>query len=107
LAGVGITASREEVEALREPFEDPRRRDPFRASGGQLDSEGHLVERTAELADRVVGLVAPRPGDEEVDGVRLGERSNLVFDLAAHAEALSARREHRQVRAGLDEIGER
>ena len=49
----------------------------------------------------------PCAGDEELDRVRLGERLHLVLDLAADAEALPARREDREVRTGLDEVGER
>ena len=107
LARVGVAAAGEQVEALGEPFEDLRRGEDLRTRGGQLDREGHLVEGPTELADRLVGLRDAGAGREELDRVRLGERPHRVLDLAADAEALPARRQHAQVRARLDEVGER
>ena len=40
---------------------------------------------------------------EELDRLRLGERRDRVLHLAAHAQQLTARDKHREVRAGLDE----
>jgi hypothetical protein len=54
-----------------------------------------------------LGSARPGAADEERDGVPFGERLHRELDLAADAEPLSARRDDRQVRAGLDEVGER
>ena len=107
LARVGVSAAGEQVEAPREPLEDLRRRQDLRTGGGELDRERHVVEGAAERADGFVRLGEARAGDEQLDGVGLGERLDRVLDLASDAEALPARREDREVRARLDEVGER
>ena len=111
LARIGVAAAGEQVEALPQSLEDRGRREDLRAGGGQLDREGHLVEGSAESLHGVVGfgigLRETRACDEELDRVGLGERPHLELDLAADPETLAARREDRNVRTCLDEIGER
>ena len=48
----------------------------------------------------------PRARAEEADGVGLGERRDLVLDLALHPQELPARDEQGELGAGFEERGE-
>ena len=56
LAGVGVAAALQEVEALGEALEDLGGRERLRARGGELDRERERVEAHAELGDLLAGL---------------------------------------------------
>ena len=71
MAGLGVSASSEEVEPPAEPVEDLRRGKHGASRSCELDGERELVEAPAELGDRFVGLRS-RALAEEADGVRLG-----------------------------------
>ena len=87
LAGVGVAAALQEIEALREAIEDLRRGERLRAGGRELDGERQVVEPRAELSrSPSLGSSCERVA-EELDGLRLGERRHLVLDLTTHAQA--------------------
>ena len=56
LAGIGIAAAAQEVEALREATEDLARGERLRACSSELEGEWEIVEASAELGDLVRGL---------------------------------------------------
>jgi hypothetical protein len=104
LARIGVAVAGEQVEALGQALEDLVRREDLRSGCGQLDRKRHLVEGAAELTDDVLVRFHPQSGSlaEELDRVGLGERPHLELNLAADADSLPARREDREVQAGLD-----
>ena len=69
MAGLGVSASFEEVEPPAEPIEDLRRGKHGASRSCELDREREIVEAAAELDDRFVGLRS-RALAEEADGVR-------------------------------------
>jgi hypothetical protein len=58
LPRVGVAATPEQVEALREALEDLSRRQRLGARGGELNGERQLVEPDAELGDLLARLEA-------------------------------------------------
>ena len=53
LAGVGVSAASQQVEAVGEAVKDLCWRERLRAGGGELDRERKVVEPGAELGDLV------------------------------------------------------
>ena len=102
LAGIGVSASLEQVEPLGEALEDLGRREDARSRGGQLDSERQLVEAPAELGNRLVRL-EPRAHAEKVDRLLLRKRRHWVLHLARDPQQLAARDEELQIGAGLEQ----
>ncbi len=82
LAGVAVASSLEQVEALREAFEQLLGREDGRARRCELERERQVVEPRAEPADRSVcregRLERPRTDEEELDGLTLLERRHRV-----------------------------
>ena len=102
MAGIGVAASPEQVEALGQPSEDLRRGDRLRAGGSELDGQGQVVEAGTELGDLLARLYLGSL-TEEGDGLGLGERGHRVLDLSLHAQELTAGDEERQGGAALEE----
>ncbi len=105
LAGIGVAAALEQVEAGGEALQDLGRGERLRAGGGELDGEREVVQARAELGDLVGGLELGARA-EEGDGLGGGERGDRVLDLAGDAQELAARDEQGEVGAGLQELGE-
>src|SRR5262249_23698477 len=113
LARIGVPSASQQVEALRESFENLRWREGLRPRRGEFDGEREVVETVAELCD-LRRRVEPRASTEERDSVRRRERRYRVLDLALHAQKLPARHqerepgtsreERREVRGGLDHL---
>ena len=83
-------------------FEDLRRRERFRAGGGELHRERQVVETSAELGD-LLGRFEPGALAEERDRLGRGERRHLVLDLPLDAQELAARCEQGEVGAALEQ----
>ena len=60
MAGLGVSASSEEVEPPAEPVEDLRRGKHGASRSREFDGERELVEAPAELGDRFVALAPAR-----------------------------------------------
>src|SRR6202795_2888445 len=101
LAGVGVAASLEEVEATGQAGEDLSGGEGLRSRGGEPDGERERAETGAELRDGLRWLQL-RALAEERDGFRLGEWWDRVLDLAGDAQELAARREKSEVGAALE-----
>jgi hypothetical protein len=93
LPRVGVAATLEQVEALREALEDLSRRERLGARRGELNGERQVVEADAELGDLLARLEAG-PLTEQRRGLGRGERRRLVLDFALDAQELAARQEH-------------
>ena len=102
LPRVGVAATLEQVEALREPLEDLSRRERLGARGRELDRERQLVEPDAELAD-LPGRFKTGALAEQRHGLGRGERRHSVLDFALDAQELAARHEHVQIGAGVEQ----
>ena len=102
LPRVGVAATLEQVEALREALEDLSRRERLGARGGELDGERQLVESDAELGDLLARLEAGAL-TEQRHGLGRGERRHRVLDFALDAQELAARHEHVQIGAGAEQ----
>ena len=82
--------------------------------GGELDRERQAVEPAAQLGHRLRVLIAEaevrsplaRAVDEQFDRVRHGQRRDREALLAAQPQRFTARGQHVQPRAGLDELAE-
>ena len=102
LPRVGVAATLEQVEALREALEDLSRRERLGARGGELDGERQLVESDAELGDLLARLEAGAL-TEQRHGLGRGERRHRVLDFALDAQELAARHEHVQIGTGAEQ----
>src|SRR5437764_11409161 len=96
LPRVLVAAALQQVETLRQPFEDLRWREHARPGGRQLDGQWHVVEPAAELADILRGLESGARA-EELHGLVRGERRHRVFDLAVDPQEFAARNKHVQI----------
>jgi hypothetical protein len=92
LAGVGVAAASEQVEALRQPLEDLRRREDTRARCRQFDRQRQVVEANTELGDSRVGIDL-RAGTEELDGFRRCQRRHRIVPFPLDTQQLTARGE--------------
>ena len=96
LPRVLVAAALQQVEAVRQPFEDLRGREHARPGGRQLDGQRHVVEPAAELVDILRGLESGERA-EELHGLVRGERRHRVFDLAVDPQEFAARNKHVQI----------
>jgi hypothetical protein len=103
LTRLGVPAAPEQVESPADPLDDLLGRQCFRAGGGQLDGQRHVVEPAAELPHGR-GRRLLRAQREELDRLSVGQWQHLVLDLPAHAQELPRRNEQLQVRAPLDRL---
>jgi hypothetical protein len=92
LPRIRVAAALEKIKTLREPCKHLGRRQHPRASGCELDSEGKPIESLAQLADVRARLLLCAFAEEE-NAVCLGERRQLVLDLAPDMKHLATRYE--------------
>ena len=102
LAGVGVSAAFQQIEAIGEAIENLHRSKRLRAGGSELDCEREVVEASAELGD-LVREFEPGALAEEIDCLGRGEWRHRVLDLALYAQELAACAEKGEVGAGLHE----
>jgi hypothetical protein len=82
------------LEAPRQTTEHLLDREVANAGRGELDRKRKAVQRVTELTHRRGGIELPvhrpRPGDEELHGLLVGERRHAELVLAVQAEGLPA-----------------
>ena len=105
LARVGVAATPQQIEPLRESFQDLARAEHARSRRGQLDGQGQIVQAGAELCDLLARLQTGA-GTEELDRLGAGQRRHRVVDLAADPQQLPARHQEAEIRARLDQRAE-
>ena len=70
---VGVARAAEQVESMRESFEELLRREELDARSGELEREGQTIEAKAELAEGrrfiQVRMARARPLEKERDGL--------------------------------------
>ena len=82
LARVGVAAAPEQIEPLREPLEDLRRRQHAVRAAASSTARGRLSSRVTELAAISSRSVKVGAGAEELDRLVLRQRRHRVLDFA-------------------------
>jgi hypothetical protein len=110
LAGVGVAGAFEQVEALREAFEELGGRKERGTCRGELDCKWKLVEASAKLADRVVEWKVDTGGvgavEEELLALGLRQGRKGPGGLGGDPEAFAAGDEEAQGRARVEQLTE-
>ena len=99
LAGIGVAAALEEVEALESRSRIWAGESAFVRAAASSTASGSESRRAQSSAISSVGSSCAR-SQKSVDRLGLGERRNRVLDLALHAQELAARDEEGEVGAG-------
>ena len=103
-------AALQQREAALEPLEQRLRLEDAHARGGELDRERQPVEPRADGGDRAVdpdlGAGLLRPLDEQLDGLVLAQRRDVVDALARQLQRGPARDEQPELRACAEQLRE-